>query len=77
MAQRGGETMDNIMLLVAPAYGRDYGTAKALKADWEAGKDFTILSGSDAGRYINKADAVEAGTIFARYSRLRKVTTLQ
>ncbi len=27
---------------VTPAYGRDYKSAKAAKADWQAGKDFIL-----------------------------------
>jgi hypothetical protein len=34
-----GKTM---YITVTPAYGRDYKTAKAAKADWKAGKDFII-----------------------------------
>lgn len=30
------------MTTLIPGYGRDYKTAKAVKADWKAGKDFII-----------------------------------
>ena len=30
------------MITLIPAYGRDYASAKAVKADWAAGKDFLI-----------------------------------
>jgi hypothetical protein len=29
-------------MTLTPAYGRDYQSAKAVKADWEANKDFVI-----------------------------------
>ena len=44
---------------LVPAYGRDYKSAKEVKADWDAGKDFQIANAfsPDDGKYINKADA--------------------
>jgi hypothetical protein len=63
---------------VTPAYGRDYTTAKAVKADWKAGKDFIIccMFHPDNGRYINKEDADKdpSLTVNLRYDELRKVT---
>ena len=61
---------------VIPAYGRDYKSAKDLKFDWSAGKDFMIVTfGPDDGRYINKADS--AGLkILARYHNLTQTTML-
>ncbi len=60
---------------VVPAYGRDYKSVKAVKADWEANKDFTIVdffSGED-GRAINKRDADAAGVrVSVRYDRMTK-----
>ena len=63
-------------LVVSGSYGRDYTSAKAAKADWAAGKDFTIRTiGRDTGRQINKADADAAGVkVQIRYARDRKVT---
>lgn len=66
-------------ITVVPAYGRDYKSAKAIKADYEAGKDFIIqdfFSGND-GRAVNKADAESAGlTLMARYDKLTKQVQL-
>lgn len=66
------------MLHVTPAYGRDYKSAAAAKADWDADKDFRIndISSPDDGRYINKRDA-DGISILCRYAALRKVAWLQ
>jgi hypothetical protein len=42
-------------LSAIPAYGRDYKSAKAVREDWKAGKDFLIQDIVEHG-YINKAD---------------------
>ncbi len=66
---------------LVPAYGRDYKTIKAVKADWLAGKDFIIADMSDPydGKYINKEDAINAGIkrVGIRYSRLMKQTLIE
>ena len=48
---------------VTPAFGRDYTSAKAAKADWEAGKDFILrdMSSRWDGKPINLEDAKGAG----------------
>jgi hypothetical protein len=57
---------------VTPAYGRDYTSAKAAKADWNKGLDFldTVLH-----RYVSKpyADAHDLKVII-RYAKNLKVT---
>jgi hypothetical protein len=60
---------------LVPAYGRDYTSAKAVKADWDAGKDFVIndMSHKDDGRYINKADAGVGKKYTIRFKRLMNV----
>jgi hypothetical protein len=62
-------------ITVSPAYGRDYKSARAARADWAAGKDFTIETiTAGAGRKISKAEADAAGlTVMIRYSRMTKV----
>lgn len=65
-------------MTVLPAYGRDYTSLKAAKADWNDNKDFVIadlFSGED-GRYINKEDA---GTqnIMVRYKAKTQIGKLQ
>lgn len=60
-------------LTVVPAYGRDYKSAKAARADWKANLDFEVTSlFHGGGKYINKADADREGlTIILRYKRLQ------
>jgi len=63
-------------LEVIPAYGRDYTSQKAVLADWEASRDFKIVSvGPDYGRYISKGDA-EGTSLLVRYSKLQKVMSI-
>ena len=67
------------MLTCVPAYGRDYKSAKAVKEDWNAGKDFIIsdLFSGDDGRYINKEDADNAGVkVKIRYNRLTRLVVI-
>ena len=69
-------------LTITPAYGRDYTTAEAAKADWEANKDFQIASvnSPNCGAYINKADAALFGGVTSvgiRYAKLTKKTIIQ
>jgi len=65
------------MLTLQPAYGRDYKSMKAVKADWDANKDFTIASiGPGMGRYINKCDA-NGQAVSIRYQSDRKVMVLK
>jgi hypothetical protein len=60
-----------------PSYGRDYKSKKAVQADYDAGKDFTIVSlDRDNGSQINKQDAerIEGGvTLNIRYKRKESV----
>jgi hypothetical protein len=59
-------------LTVTPGYGRDYKSAKAVKADWAAGKDFVIANLSYP-TYINKRDADRYGVeVWLRYDSLSK-----
>jgi hypothetical protein len=61
---------------VVPAYGRDYTTAKAARADWKAGKDFLIADFFDPydGKPINKQDADREGLkVNIRFNRLTKI----
>ena len=62
-------------MTVSGAYGRDYKTAKAAKADWDAGKDFIIrdLFHSYEGKPINKAQA-GAQSVVIRFAQDRKAT---
>ena len=53
-----------------PAYGRDYKSAKAVKADWDDGKDFQTVG----GQYTSKRDWTKGHLIEVRYDGLRKQT---
>jgi hypothetical protein len=65
------------MLILSPAYGRDYKSKKAVVADLEANKDFTIESfGPDCGRYINAEQLMPGQKVQIRYARLRKVVVI-
>lgn len=64
-------------LSVIPAYGRDYSSAAAVKADWDAGKDFRVydLSSHWDGSYLNKAAELPEGTkVMVRYNKHTRVT---
>jgi hypothetical protein len=63
------------MVNAIPAYGRDYTTAKAVKADWADGKDFRICDNfnPDDGRYVNRQDCKPGEKIRIRYKRLTEV----
>lgn len=62
-------------LRVSPAYGRDYKSLAAAKADWEADKDFRIndISHPDDGRYVNKPQVPEDTPVLLRYHNERSV----
>ncbi len=68
-------------MTLTPAYGRDYTSAKAAKADWDAGKDFIIADMMDpyCGKPINREDARNAGikTVNIRYKRLTQVAVVK
>ena len=61
-----------------PAYGRDYTSAKAVKDDWDANKDFVIVDivGGNAGRMINKEQA-PVGSYSIRYKKLTQVCVIK
>ena len=67
-----------MFLEVTPAYGRDYKSAKEVKAAWAEGKDFQIATfGPEMGRYVNKDDAPKGATIMLRYKKLTQVATVK
>lgn len=63
-------------LSAVPAYGRDYRSAKEVRADWEAGKDFRIEDMRQSG-YVNKADKPADVVLNVRYDRQRKVCVIK
>jgi len=56
-----------------PAYGRDYKSQAAVKADWAAGKDFRDAM---TGQYLSVRDNVPA-QVWVRYSKLTKLVRVQ
>ncbi len=65
------------MATLTPAYGRDYKSAKAAKADWDGGKDFVYndMMSPFNGKYCSKSDLT--GSHQLRYDKLRKVTIVK
>lgn len=61
------------MTELTPAYGRDYKSAKAVVADWNAGKDFVFAT---TGQYTSKADWA-GKTVLLRYAKLTKVAVVK
>lgn len=70
--------MSKYMTLV-PAYGRDYKSAKEVKADWEAGKDFVIMDVTNpyCGKYVNKQDAPKGVTLNIRYKNMANICVIK
>jgi hypothetical protein len=56
-----------------PAYGRDYRSAVAVKADWAGGKDFRDAL---TGQYLSIRDNVP-GQVWIRYARMTKLVRVQ
>jgi hypothetical protein len=62
-------------LTLTPAYGRDYKSAKAVKEDWEANKDFIIDMGPYDGMSVNKQDAPK-GIYHICYNKLTQICAI-
>jgi len=63
----------NYCIEATPAYGRDYKSASTVKAAWAQGKDFRNAM---TGQYLSIRDTVP-GTVWVRYSQLRKVVQVK
>ena len=62
------------IIVLSPAYGRDYKSAKEVKAELLAGKDFRIESiGPNAGRYCSLRDFPVGQVLNVRYRGLHQV----
>ncbi len=63
---------------LAPAYGRDYTSAQAAVADFDADKDFVItdISNKWNGKMVNKSQ-LAGYTVKIRYNQLRRVTIVE
>ena len=55
------------------AYGRTYKSAKAVRVDWESGKDFVTMS----GQYANNASFPAGTMVTIRYNNDRSVTVVK
>lgn len=68
-------------MTLTPAYGRDYVSAKAVKAAWDMGADFTVadIGSRWYGSKINRAGAMlaEIPTVNIRYRKLAAVTVIK
>jgi hypothetical protein len=68
-------------MTLSPAYGRDYKSAKAIKDDFAADKDFIIedFTHPNCGQYINRTQLLEAGTrtVNIRYKKKTAVTVIK
>lgn len=61
------------IIVLSPAYGRDYKSAKEVKAALLSGKDFRIESiGPNAGRYCSLRDFPVGQVLTIRYRDLRQ-----
>lgn len=60
---------------LTPAYGRDYKSKAAVKADFDANLDFLTAG----GQYINKVQVVELGLkrVEIRYKKLTQLTVIK
>lgn len=56
---------------LTPSYGRDYTSAAKAKADFLAGKDFTLAA---TGQQMSITDVDLSITVYLRYAKLTKVT---
>jgi len=69
------------ILILSPAYGRDYKSKKAVLSDWDNNKDFIINNIICAGQYVNRQQlpallADGYTTIEFRYSRMTRLCLL-
>ncbi len=64
-------------LELGPAYGRDYKNAADVRSDWNAGKDFQMLSLFPGGTYCSKKDFAQGTHVILRYAKLTKTTSVQ
>lgn len=62
-------------MTVSGAYGRDYKSAKAMREDWNAGKDFILRSLEGSG-YLSKRDCA-GQQVMGRYKQDREICVLQ
>lgn len=63
------------MLTLTPAYGRDYKSGKAAKADFAANKDFIIqqIGHPYDGKYANREQLEKEFPVMLRFNSLRSI----
>jgi hypothetical protein len=59
-----------------PAYGRDYTTEEACRADWEAGKDFLTQDIIVGDHYVNKDDKPDDWQLNLRYNNKQEICVI-
>jgi hypothetical protein len=64
-------------VVVSPAYGRDYKSASAAKADFLEGKDFKLESITIHGMYCSVRDFAPGVPVEVRYARLTKAVIVE
>lgn len=65
------------IIVLSPAYGRDYKSAKEVKAALLGGKDFRIETiGPNAGRYCSLRDFPVGQVLNVRYRGLSQVLSI-
>jgi len=67
------------IVTLTPAYGRDYKSSQAVKADFESNKDFVfnnIMSPYD-GKFCSKSQFSEGTILHLRYNQNRDVIVLE
>ena len=71
----------NAFVTVTPANGRTYKNQKAIRADYEAGKDFILQDFSSLwdGKPVNREDFEREGVtqVNVRYQQMRKVCAIK
>lgn len=61
------------MMILLPAYNRDYKSQKAVLADFNAEKDFILRTYNQPDTYINKQQIPDRELVTFRYNKLTKV----
>jgi hypothetical protein len=61
------------MMILLPAYGRDYKSQKAVLADFNSEKDFVLRVYNQPDCYINKQQISDKELVTFRYNKLTKV----
>jgi len=61
------------MLILKPAYGRDYKSQKAVLEDWNSDKDFIIanLTHRYSGKPVNRPQVTEGEQVLFRFNKDR------